>query len=90
VFESIEAVRRKVLGGEEVEELVGFFQTKCVISLSKEVPHGKFVIPPGRYTVNSIQEDRRCSLSSANGDKFVAIPLKKLIPAGFERIEFHA
>ncbi|MDA9923181.1 hypothetical protein N9E25_07565 [Verrucomicrobiales bacterium] len=88
VFESVESVQKEVLASADVEGLVGFFQTKCVISLTKEVEHGKYQIAPGRYLVNSIMTDGRCSFVSGDGSKFIAIPLKKLIPAGFERVQF--
>ena len=86
VFESVAVVKKQLMDSRECEEVIGFFRSKCVIALSEEVIHGKYRISPGRYIVNTLKQDGRCGFSASDGTKFLNIPLKKLIPAGFERV----
>jgi len=91
VFESLRLVRQEILDSNDVAELVGFFQTKCLVSLGKEVIYEKrngekIHLKKGRYVLNTILTDGWCVITSSMGQKF-SLSLGKLIDAGFERLE---
>jgi CRISPR-associated endonuclease Csn1 len=86
VFESLAAVKAGVSElGKEIQ-VVGFFQSMCLVELEKPVVHGSTVLQPGKYQLNTIKKDGRAQLTSASGIKSPEIGLVKLLPAGFKRI----
>jgi hypothetical protein len=86
VFESLATVKAGMSElGKEIQ-VVGFFQSMCLVELKKPVTHGKIVLQPGKYQLNTIKKDGRAQLTSASGLKSPEIGLTKLLPAGFKRI----
>jgi CRISPR-associated endonuclease Csn1 len=86
VFESPRIIKKEVQTRLDFAEFIGFFESLCCIEIAKEVEHSSKKIPPGRYTLRTLQSDGRASFDSAGGQPFDDIPLKKLLPCGFARI----
>jgi hypothetical protein len=87
VFESLARVKADVEQKAAGGRVVGFFQSMCLVRLDKEVVHGQKVLGPGVYRLNTIKQDRRAQLTSPSGDKSPEISLRKLVDAGFRRID---
>jgi CRISPR-associated endonuclease Csn1 len=86
VFESKKIVENDLRRSKDFTEMLGFFQTKCTVSLTKPVDHGVVRLTVDYYILNSIGVDGRADLTSSDGTKYIRIPLKKLLPAGFSRV----
>ncbi len=86
VFESLTNVKAEVKDLGDGVQLIGFFQSMCLVQLEKSVSHGKMILQPGKYQLNTIKKDGRAQLTSGSGTKSPEIGLVKLLPAGFKRI----
>ncbi len=67
---------------------IGFFQSGCTVSVSKEVAHAKMPLPAGIYLLNSIRTGGDVKLTRQDGRTHPDIPrysLAALVKAGFTR-----
>lgn len=85
VFESLARVKAEVAQKAAGGRVVGFFQSMCLVELDRPVTHGRTVLPPGTYRLNTIKQDGRAQLTSPSGQKSPEINLRKLLAAGFRR-----
>lgn len=87
VFESISGIRKALCGRADFREMVGFFESYCLVELKEAVKHGSIELAPGIYKLNTLKQDGRAQLTSASGVKSPEISLKKFLPAGFRRVD---
>ena len=84
-FESVRVVQSEESAGSD--ELVGFFQSLCSVSLDHFVAHPKTPLVPGRYTLNTIRKDGFAVVTDSRGKKSQPISLVKLLASGFRRLK---
>lgn len=91
-FESPAVVReqlREKLGDKC--RVVDFFQSGCLIEVTKPVPHTKLSLPAGRYLLNTIiTAGRQVKLTTADGKTYPDIPrynLAEMVAAGMKRMD---
>jgi CRISPR-associated endonuclease Csn1 len=70
-------------------EILGFFQSGCLVSTSAEVEHDKHNLPTGTYLLNTIILPGTVKLTNRQGKTYPDIPkysLSKLVAAGLRRL----
>ena len=87
VFDSVTAVGKSLQARPDFREMVGFFESYCLVELQEAVKHVAIELPPGKYKLNTLKQDGRAQLTSASGVKSPEISLKKLLASGFRRID---
>ncbi len=91
-FDSPALVLRKLR--EELGErcrIIGFFQSGCLIEVTKPVPHTKLALPPGRYLLNTIRTGSKdVKVTTSEGKTHPDIPrynLAEMVAAGMRRAD---
>lgn len=91
-FESPALVRRQLR--EELGDrcrIVDFFQSGCLIEVTKQVPHTKLPLPPGRYLLNTIRTGSKdVKVTTSEGKTHPEIPrynLAEMVAAGLQRVD---
>jgi CRISPR-associated endonuclease Csn1 len=87
VFESVIGVGNALRARPNFREMVGFFESYCLVEIQQAVRHMSVELPPGKYKLNTMKQDGRAQLTSASGIKSPEISLKKLLASGFRRID---
>jgi len=71
--------------------VVDFFQSGCLIEVTKPVPHTKLALPPGRYVLNTIiSKSKSVKVTNSHGKTYPDIPLYglgALVAAGMKRVD---
>lgn len=70
---------------EKGDSIIDFFQSGCLVELSKPVVHGNIIFPAGLYALRSIRSDARVELSDISGRKYPKKNLRSFLEAGFRR-----
>ena len=86
-FESPYQTKREILSGRMGRTIQGFYQTGCLVELTKDVQSGKTSISAGIYRLSTMLADKRAMLTAPNGVAFLPVSLKHLLPAGLKRID---
>jgi CRISPR-associated endonuclease Csn1 len=84
-----EAKLRKDLG-DALVKIYGFYQTGCLVSVTKEVANQNNPLPAGLYSLNSIRADGMVKITNKRGQTYPDLPfysLKNLIAAGLSRAD---
>lgn len=87
VYESIGEVRAALIKANKDSQIMGFFQSGCLVEIMANVPHPKTPLRPGKYSLNTIRSDGFVVLTSSTGQIAQPIGLPRLLAAGFRRVE---
>jgi CRISPR-associated endonuclease Csn1 len=71
-------------------EILGFFQSGCLVSTNKEIQHSRLTLPPASYLLNTIRADGYAQLTNERGQTYPEIPLysiSNLVEAGIRRLK---
>jgi CRISPR-associated endonuclease Csn1 len=87
VFDSISKVKAEIESKGEGVHVVGFYQSMCLVNITKPVIHKTFTLEPGTYQLNTIKKDGRVQVTSSCGETSPEIVLSKFLDAGFKRAD---
>jgi CRISPR-associated endonuclease Csn1 len=87
VFESVASVRKELMSRREFKELIGFFETACLVALTRPLVTKAVSLPAGIYKLNTIRQDAVAQVSDASGHKHPPVSLSKFLQAGFRRAD---
>jgi hypothetical protein len=87
VFDSVSGTEKALRARAGFQELVGFFESYCLVELQQKVVHGIVELVAGIYKLNTLKQDGRAQVTNASGVKSPEVSLKKLLTAGFRRID---
>jgi CRISPR-associated endonuclease Csn1 len=83
-FESLNKVRSELFREVPNLELIGVFQSGCLVELADNVEHAKTPLAPGTYRLNTIKKSGAAVVTNSRGFASLPIALEKLVGAGFK------
>lgn len=70
------------------KRICGMFNSHCTVDVGDVYnDKGDFILPAGRYMVNTIRSDNQCVLTNADGEKRNPININYLMRAGMRRVD---
>ena len=70
------------------KRICGMFKSHCTVDVEDVYnDKGDFILPAGRYMVNTIRSDNQCVLTNADGEKRNPININYLMRAGMRRVD---